>query len=194
LNEKVLPTIKTGGRTHFTTVDVALTGVFCALWTALNWYLAPLSVTLLGGLPIFHDFAVFFTLLLVAWVTGRFGTSSVAGIIGSIFVVSLGGPPPIIMFCFAVSAVVFDLLLSANHHKIRISAYSLTIVAISTLVSAYLAGVLIGVLFTPGNGLQWALTVWGGWHVVGGIVTLAITLPILALLEKANVRKIKGDA
>jgi hypothetical protein len=193
LHKKVLPTTRTGGKTHFTTVDVALTGVFCAVWTALNWYLAPLSFALLGGLPILHDFAVFFTLLLVAWVTGRFGTSSLAGIIGSIFVVSLGGPPPIIMFCFAVSAVVFDLLMFANHHKVRISIYSLTTAAIATILSAYVAGVLIGVLFTPANGIQWALLVWGGWHIVGGIVTLALTFPVIAVLEKANVRKIKGD-
>jgi hypothetical protein len=182
-----------GSKTYFTTVDVALTGLFCALWTALNWYLAPLSVTLLGGLPIFHDFAVFFTLLLVAWVTGRFGTSLLAGIIGSVIVVSLGGPPPIIMFCFAVSAVIFDLLMSANHHKIRISVYSLTIACIATILSAYVAGVLISILFTPSNGLQYALTIWGGWHVVGGIVALALTIPLIAALEKANVRKVKGD-
>jgi hypothetical protein len=174
-------------------VDVALTGVLCGLWIFLNWFLAPLSVTLLGGFPIFHDFAVFFTLLLVAWVTGRFGTSLLAGIIGSIIVVGLGGPPAIIMFCFAISAVVFDLLMSANHHKIRISMYSLATAAVATILSAYVAGVLIGLLFTPGNGLQWALTVWGGWHVVGGIFTLAITLPVIVALEKANVRKIKGD-
>lgn len=183
---------KMGSKTYFTTVDVALTGVFCALWIALNLTLAPLSVTLLAGNPVIHDFAVFFTLLLVAWVTGRFGTSLLAGIIGSIFVVFLGGPPPIIMFCFAVSAVIFDLLMSANHHKIRISISSLMVAAIATMLSAYLAGVLIGILFM-GGGFQWALTIWGGWHLIGGIMTLAIALPIIVALEKANVRKIKGD-
>jgi hypothetical protein len=32
------------------------------------------------------DFAVFFTLLLVSWATGKFGTTSIVGIIGSIIV------------------------------------------------------------------------------------------------------------
>jgi hypothetical protein len=77
--------------------------------------------------------------------------------------------------------------------KIRNSIYSLTTAAIATILSAYVAGVLIGVLITPNSGLQWALTFWGGWHVVGGIFTLAVTLPIIVTLEKANVRKIKGD-
>ena len=97
------------------------------------------------------------------------------------------------MICFAASAVIFDLLMSANHHKIRISTYSLIIAVIATIVSAYFAGVLIGMLFTSNQTLQWALTFWGGWHLVGGVMTVAITLPIILSLEKTNVRKLKGD-
>ena len=175
---------------YLTTVDVALTALFCALWVALNLTLGPLSFALLG-LPVLHDFGVFFTLLLVAWVTGRFGTSLMAGIIGAIAAMMISGLP--LMVGFAPSAVLFDLLMTANHHKIRIKTYSLTIAAMATIISAYLAGVVIGVFFTPGQTLLWALTVWGGWHVVGGILAIAITFPVIALLEKANVRKIKGD-
>ncbi len=181
---------KMGGKTYFATVDVALTGVFCALWIALNLTLGPLSFQLLQ-LPILHDFGVFFTLLLVAWATGRFGTSLLAGIIGSIFTILLGGPPLII--CFAASAVVFDVLMFVNHHRIRIARYNLATTAIVTLVSAYFAGALIGVFFTPGETFSWALTFWGGWHLVGGMMTVLITFPIIIALEKANVRKIKGD-
>jgi len=36
------------------------------------------------------------------------------------------------------------------------------------------------------------LTFWGWWHLVGGIMSAIITLPIIGALEKANVRKIKG--
>jgi hypothetical protein len=177
-------------RTYLTTVDVALTAVFCAVFAALNLTLGPLSFQLLQ-LPILHDFAVFFPLLLVTWATGRFGTSLLVGIMGSIVAILIGGPSLII--CFAASAVIFDLLMFASQHRIRISIYSLTIAAIATTVSAYIAGVLIGLLFTPNQTLQWALTFWGGWHLIGGILTLAITLPIILTLEKANVRKIKGD-
>jgi hypothetical protein len=181
---------KMGKTTHFTTVDVALTGVFCALWIALNLTLGPLSFQLLR-LPILHDFGVFFTLLLVAWVTERFGTSLLAGIIGSIFAILLGGP--LLIICFAASAVVFDVLMFGNHHRIRMTRYSLATTAIVTLVSAYFAGVLIGVFFTPDKTFPWALTFWGGWHLVGGMMTVVITFPIIIALEKANVRKIKGD-
>jgi hypothetical protein len=37
------------------------------------------------------------------------------------------------------------------------------------------------------------MTIWGGWHMVGGILTIVITLPIIAALEKANIRKIKNS-
>jgi hypothetical protein len=181
---------KVSSKTYIRTVDVALVGVFCGVFAALNLTLGPLSFQLLQ-LPILHDFAVFFPLLLVTWATGRFGTSLLVGIIGSIVAILLGGPPLII--CFGASAVIFDLLMLASQHKIRISIYSLTIAAIATVVSAYLAGALIGIIFTPNQTLQWAVTFWGGWHLVGGILTLAITLPIILTLEKANVRKIMGD-
>lgn len=154
----------------------------------LNLTLGPLSFQLLG-LPILHDFGVFFTLLLVAWLTGRFGTSLMVGIIGSIIAILLGGPP--IILGFAVAAVIFDLLLTVNHHKIHASAKDLVAAASITVVSAYFAGAIIGALFM-GYGIQWALTVWGGWHLIGGVLTVAVTLPIIVGLEKANVRKLVG--
>lgn len=176
-------------KTRLKTIDIAFAAVFSALWIVLNLTLGPLSFHLLG-LPILHDFGVFFTLLLVAWLTGRFGTSLMVGIIGTIIAILLGSPPLIIGF--AASSIIFDLLLSVNHHKIRATAKNLAVVAMITVVSAYFAGVIIGLLFM-GNGIQWALTVWGGWHLIGGILAVAITLPIIVLLEKANVRKLAGE-
>jgi hypothetical protein len=133
-------------------------------------------------------------LLLVVWVTGRFGTCALVGVIGSPVTLLLG-PPQMVnpMICFAASAVIFDLLMSVSHHKIRISMYSFAVAIIATIVSAFLAGIVYGLLFTPSPTFQTALTFWGAWHTVGGIMTLAITLPIITALEKANVRKLKGD-
>jgi hypothetical protein len=174
---------------YLTTKDLALTGIFCAVWVVLNLTLGPLSFMLLG-LPIIHDFGVFFTLLLVAWITGRFGTGSMTGIIGSILAMLISGMA--LMIGFLPAAVVFDVVMIANHHKIRVSAYSLTIAAIATILSAYIAGVVIG-LFFMGLPPLLALTFWGVWHAIGGILAVVITFPVILLLEKANVRKIKGD-
>lgn len=173
---------------YLTTKDLALTGIFCALYVVLN-LLAPLGFMLLG-LPILHDFGVFFTLLLVTWITGRFGTSSMTGIIGSTLAMLISGMA--LMISFLPAAVIFDLVMIANHHKIRISAYSLTIAAIATILSAYIAGAIIGLFFMGLPPLQ-ALTWWAVWHAIGGILAVVITFPVILLLEKANVRKIKGD-
>jgi len=160
----------------------------------LNSTLGPLSFRLLG-LPVFHDFAAFFTLLLVAWVTGKFGTASLVGLIGSVIVLLVGGPLPNIGF--AASAILFDLAMSANHHRLHVKAYNMIVAALATLVSAYFAGVIIGVFLMNRpldlTTLHTALTLWGGWHLVGGIMSILIALPIIGILEKANVGKIKRD-
>jgi MFS family permease len=105
-------------------------------------------------------------------------------------VLLLGGLP--LILGFAASAVVSSMLMSANHHKIRIATYSLAVSLVATIVSAYLAGVLISVFFT-GNGLESALIVWRGWHLVRGLVSIVLTLPIIVSLEKASVREVKGE-
>ena len=175
-------------KTYFETIDIAFVAIFSALWVVMNLTLGPLSFQLMG-LPILHDFGIFFTLLLVTWITGHLGTSTMVAIIGSLIAIPLGAP--LLILGFVAGAVVFDLLFLINHHKIRNSAKTLTLSFIITVLSAYVAGIAIGILFM-GNGVQWALTIWGGWHLVGGIVAAAITLPIIAGLEKANVRKIGG--
>lgn len=181
--------------THLPPADIALTSVLCALWTILNFTLGPLSFRLFG-LPIFHDFAAFFTLLLVIWVTGRSGTASLVGTVGSIIVLLVGGPLPNIGF--AAAAILFDVAMSGSRHKLHVRAYDMIVATFATLVSAYFAGVIIGVFLmnNPLNleTLHTALTIWGGWHLVGGILSVTVTLPIIGILEKANVRKIKGGA
>ena len=173
-------------RTYFKTIDIAFIAIFSALYIVMNLTLGPLSFQLLG-LPILHDFGIFFTLLLVAWITGELGTSIAVAFIGTAIAIPLGAPTLIIGF--AISAILFDTLLIANHHKIRNSFKGFAVAALATMISAYVAGVLIGALFMS-NGVQWALTIWGGWHLVGGIVATAVTLPIIAALEKANVRRL----
>ena len=180
-------------KTYFTALDIALINIFCALWAILNLTLGPLGFAWFG-LPIFCDFAVFFTLLLVTWSTSKFGTASLVGIIGSIIILLIRASPHIIGF--AASAILFDILMSVNHHKIDAKAWNMTIAVLATALSAYFAGIIIGFFFSnrPSDWatLGWALTVWGGWHLIGGIIGIVITLPIIGVLEKANVRKIRS--
>jgi hypothetical protein len=189
IEEKVLPRANMSSKALFTTSDVALTGVFCAVWAVLNLTLGPLSFALLH-LPVLHDFAAFFTLLLVTWASGRFGVASLVGVVGSVVAIFLGGP--LLIAGFAASAVLFDFLMLACRHRIRSTPRSLVVTALATMLSAYFAGVIIGIFFMTYT--FWvALTFWGGWHLVGGILTLAITVPIMVSLEKAGARKFRNE-
>jgi len=187
----VLSVQAAGGKGRFRTVDAILTGMFCALWAAVNLFLGPLSFQLLRS-PVLHDFGVFFTLLLVSWITGRFGTASMAGVIGTALALPLGAP--FLIICFVFAAVLFDLIMVACRHRVRAASRSLVVVCIATIVSAYFAGVLIGAFFMSGSQtLEYTITFWGGLHVLGGILALAVTLPLILSLERANVRRLLSD-
>jgi hypothetical protein len=79
----------------------------------------------------------------------------------------------------------------ANSHRIRLKIRDMAIATLVTAVSAYFAGAIIGTLFM-GRSVEWALTFWGGWHLVGGLIGAVIALPTIGVLERANVRRIKG--
>jgi hypothetical protein len=145
----------------------------------------------LWGLPLLCDFSVFFTLLLTTWATGKFGTASLAGIIGAIIVLMIRPSPH--MIGFALSAILFDTLMFASQHKICSKPKHIVIASFVTIISAYFAGVIIGIFFSN-KALEWAtiawsLTFWGVLHLIGGMLSLAITLPVISALERANVRK-----
>jgi biotin transporter BioY len=92
---------------------------------------------------------------------------------------------------FAASAIVFDLLMSANHHRIYRKVYNMVVAALATAISAYFAGVVIGI-FVMNQTVEWTLTFWSGWHLIGGIISATVALPLIGILEKANVRKVKA--
>jgi hypothetical protein len=178
---------------YFKTIDMATIILFSPLYAILNLYIGPLGFALLK-LPVLCDVAVFFTLLLVVWLSAKFGSASIVGLIGSLIVLSLRPSPHIIGF--AAASVLFDILMAVNRHKISLNTYSMASAAIVTAISAYFAGALIGAFFMEkplsSATLQWALTLWGGWHLIGGIASLAIAFPIMAILERANVKRIKS--
>jgi hypothetical protein len=175
-------------KTRFTTTNIALISIFSALWIALNLTVAPLGFRLLG-LPIIHSVIIFLTLLLVVWATGQYGVASSVGIIGSIIVLLAGGPLPVLGF--AVASIIFDVILVANHHKLNMKPYSLAIALLATIACAYFAGVINGI-FILNQAPAFAVTVWGSWTIVGGIIGFAMALPIIGALERAHVKKVKG--
>lgn len=173
---------------RFRTQDIALISIFSALWIILNYYVAPLSFQLLH-LPVGHGVLVFFTLLLTAWATGKYGAASTVGTIGSTIVLLAGGPLSVLSF--AATSLLFDAILAATHHKLKTKLYNMSIALLATALSAYTAGIITGALILN-QPLQYATTVWGGWTLLGGIIGAVITLPVISVLEKANVKKINA--
>src|SRR4030043_1974507 len=151
-------------KTYFNAMDVALMGVFSALWAILTVTLGRLGFALFG-LPVFCDFAAFFTLLLSTWIISKFGVASIVGIIGSVITFMLNSQSTV--FGFMAAAILFDMLLSASQHRIRIRVFNLIFVALVTLVSAYFAGVVIGLFFMARIG-DWGSNFLGWGDFVGG--------------------------
>jgi len=172
---------------YFTTLHIILIGVLSALWVALNLTLGPLGFSLFH-LPVLCDVAVYLTLLLAVWIFGKFGGASAVGLIGSL-VVLLFRPNATHIFGFAASAVLLDLLFLTIHHKPQARALTLIAAALITIASAYFAGVVIGTIFMA-RPFSWSLTFWGGWHAVGGLLAVIITLPVIGALEKAQVGRL----
>lgn len=170
-------------------VDIAAIAIFSAMWAILNLTVGPLGFTLFR-LPIFCDFSVYFTLLLATWTSSKKGTPSAIGIIGTLIVLAMR-PGSTQMWGFLASALLFDALMIFCKHEIRFKPYNMAIAAIATTVSAYFAGVIIGTVFMGGS-LGWALTFWGIWHLIGGIISLIIAIPVIGALEKAGVKGMKG--
>ncbi|MEM2104334.1 MAG: hypothetical protein QW717_05530 [Candidatus Bathyarchaeia archaeon] len=174
---------------RFKPIDVAVISVFAAMWVVLNLTLGPMGFRLFN-LPILCDFSVFFTLLLTTWTSGRMGTASAVGVIGAVIVLALS-PSSTQMVGFLASAVLFDLLMLLSRHKLSFKLYNMAVAVFATAVSAYFAGVVIGTIFMR-RPLQWALTFWGVWHLIGGIISIIIAIPVIGTLERAKVKEIKS--
>ena len=192
--EKVLPcdAMYRHNKKYFTTLDLALTGVFIALWASLQLTIAPLGFRLFGGpanplSPILCDISAYFTLILIVWVTGKFGVATMVGIAGSIIVLLIIGATQI--FGFAASAILFDILCLSIRHKPSARIINAIGITIITVVSAYFAGAIIGSVFMPKT-LEWALTFWGVGHAVGGLLSVLIAIPVIGALERAGVRRL----
>jgi len=168
--------------TYFTTKDIALIAVFSALYATLNLTLGPISVTLLG-IPIIHDFAAYFPLLLVTWATAKFGTATLVATTGSIITLILGAPA--VMIAFAATAPLLDALMLISHHKLNPTKRNIATTILATSTSAYTTGAIIGTIFLYKSPL-WTLTFWSGTHLIGALITTAITLPIISILHMAN--------
>src|SRR5665647_1908001 len=66
------------------------------------------------------------------------------------------------------------------------------IAVLASIICAYVAAVVNGLIILNLQ-LIFTLTVWAGWNILGAIIGFALALPIIAALEKAEVRKVKAE-
>jgi hypothetical protein len=171
-------------------VNLTLISIFSALWVVLNLTVAPLGFAVFH-LPVIHSLIIFFMLVLVTWATSQYGAVSAVSIIGSVIVV-FANPQVIPVLGFVPAALLFDLALLLNHHKVSQKPINIAFLFLVAIVCAYVAAVVNGFLILS---LEWmfTLTVWAGWNVLGGLIGIVIALPIIGVLEKAQVKRVKTD-
>ncbi len=169
-------------------VNIALISVFSALWVVLNLTIAPLGFAVFHS-PVVHSLIIFFMLILVTWATGQYGAASIVSIIGSAIVV-FANPQVLPVLGFVPAAFLFDLVLLLNHHHVNVKLKNIALIVFGVIASAYVAAVINGLVILN---LAWmfTLTVWAGWNVLGGIIGAVIALPIVGVLEKAQVKRVK---
>ena len=141
------------------TVNIALISIFSALWVVLNLTIAPLGFAVFH-LPVIRSLIIFFMFILVLWATSQNGAVSLVSIIGSAIVLLTGGPFSSLRFCSSCAAILFSLV-GKSCHKINLKLLNITVVVIASILSAYVAAVVNGVLILN---LAWifTLTFWAG--------------------------------
>ena len=168
---------------------IAIISLLSAFSGVLQVFIAPLIFSVIQ-LPFGHDLIVFFFLLLSVWVVRRFGGATGVGVISSLVVLFLR-PGMFLVIGFVISSFIFDLLMFVVKHSITFSIKNVFAVSLSIILSAYVAGVIIGLVFMSGTFL-WAFSIWGPLHAFGGAISLILSYPVLVALERTGVRKGSG--
>jgi hypothetical protein len=171
-------------------VNIALISIFSALWVILNLTIAPLGFAVFH-LPVVHSLIIFFMLILITWATGQYGAASAVSVIGSLIVV-LANPQVLPVLGFIPAALLFDLILLVNHHKVNLKPINIAVVILASIACSYVAAVVNGRIILN-LALMFTLTVWAGWNILGAIIGVVICLPFIGVLERAQVKRVKAE-
>lgn len=164
------------------TLRISIIAVSSPLWALLNAYLGPLGFQLFG-LPVLCDLSSYLPLIIAAGLARIPGTAISVSLVGSLILLLLR-PGAFHIFGFVASSILFEALAFTVRYKLTGRLLNTIVACIATIASAYLAGVLIGIVFM-GRSLEWALGYWGPLHASGGVLALIAGLPTLKVLEKA---------
>lgn len=175
--------------TYLSTRDVAAIAICGALWGVLNILFAPLFFRA-TGMPFLCDLIGFAVLILGAWWIRKFGALTIVGFIATVINFALGGGAQFLGFTAA--AIFFDVVISVIGFSkaFRTPVTTVTIMMIISILSAAVAGTLIGMFFMVGVPLltQWGgVAGWAGLHMIGGIIGGIIGITLVSALKKRRI-------
>jgi hypothetical protein len=179
--------------TYLKTREVAAIALGAALWGVLNSFFSPMVFSL-TGLPILCDLIGFTVLTVAAWWIHKLGSLTAIGLIATAITLAIS-PQAVIFLGFTAASVVFDVSSSLTGYEKSLKNPKIIVFSAITfsVLSAVVAGAIIGAFFMPGPALiVWGGVVgWAGLHAIGGLIggTLGgILVKMLVLRKAANVR------
>ena len=173
---------------YFNTREIAAISLCATLWAVLNKIFAPIFFRMFG-LPFLCDLIGFSILILAAWWIRKFGAITIIGLITTAITLALGGGVHFIGFTAA--SIFFDFATRIIGYNNSFKNLTFTILSMMTvsIVSAALAGYLIGSFFMAGPALaNWGGVLgWAGLHTIGGVIGGAIGTSLIIALNSRNV-------
>jgi len=139
------------------------------------------------GLPFLCDLIGFSVLILGVWWIRKFGAITLIGLVATGISFALGGG--IHFLGFTVASFFFDFAVRFIGYETSFKKSIFTILSMMTIsiISAALAGYLIGTFFMTGSALaNWGGVLgWSGLHAIGGIIGGIIgTFLVIALQSR----------
>jgi hypothetical protein len=175
--------------TYFNTRDVAAIAICASLWGVLNSILSPVFFSMFQ-LPFLCDLIGFSVLTLAAWWVRKFGAITVIGLLATIINFALV-PNGVFFLGFTAASAFFDLTISLVGYNRPFSKKAYTIASMMPLsiVSAALAGYIIGTFFMAGPALAptGGVIGWAGLHAIGGVIGGAIGTSLVTGLDARKI-------
>jgi hypothetical protein len=175
--------------TYFNTRNVAAIAICAALWGVLNSIFAPLFFSM-THLPFFCDLIGFSVLTLAAWWIRKFGAITIVGLLATVINFALV-PGAVHFLGFTVASIFFDVTISLVGFNKPFSKKAYTVASMMpiSIVSAALAGYIIGTFFMAGPALasMGGVLGWAGLHAIGGIVGGAIGTSLVTGIDARKV-------
>lgn len=169
---------------YFRTSELAGISIFAALWGVLNVTVSPAFFQIFH-LPFCCDLIGFSTLILAVWWGRKFGTATFVGFI-ALLINLIVRPAALHFFGFFAASIMFDILtfLSGYKRLFERRRIGTIIVFLISVVSAAVAGLVIGAFFMPAQALaKWGGVLgWAGLHAIGGVIGGIIGIIIMHAL------------